>query len=82
METLLYLPEQRAVAVADGMTAPGGVLRVWWSPRHDETALRALRAVLDLPFEVVLVSHGEPVHSRSEFELALGREPWSGPRRA
>ena len=29
METPVYLPEQRALVFADGMTAPGGVLRVW-----------------------------------------------------
>src|SRR4029450_9575742 len=32
METPVYLPEQRALVFADGMTAPGGVLRVWASP--------------------------------------------------
>jgi hypothetical protein len=26
----------------------------------------------------VIVSHGEPVHDRAEFEQALKREPWSG----
>jgi hypothetical protein len=79
METPLYLPEQRAVVFADGMTAPGGVLRVWWTPRLAGWTLPALRKMLELPFEIVLVSHGEPVHSRSDFEAALGREPWSRP---
>ncbi len=79
METPLYLPEQRAIVFADGMTAPGGVLRVWWNPAHEERVLPALRAMLDLPFEHVLVSHGEPVHSRTAFEAALEREPWSRP---
>jgi hypothetical protein len=82
METPLYLPEQRALVFADGMTAPGGVLRVWWSPMHEKSALPALRALLDLPFEYVLVAHGEPVHPRSEFEAALAREPWSRPNSA
>src|ERR671915_10574 len=36
-----------------------------------------VRALLDLPFEHVLVSHGEPVHSRADFEAALQRRPWS-----
>lgn len=52
METPIYLPEQRAIVFADGMTAPGGVL---------------------------LVSHGEPVDDRADFEAALEREPWSPP---
>lgn len=78
-ETPIYLPEQRAIVFADGMTAPGGVLRVWWSPALEKWGLPALRAMLDLPFEHVLVSHGEPVHTRADFEAALHREPWSSP---
>ena len=79
METPLYLPEQRALVFADGMTAPGGVLRVWAAPLLEQRTLPALRALLALPFEHVLVSHGEPVHSREDFVAALEREPWSGP---
>jgi hypothetical protein len=40
--------------------------------------LPALRALLDLPFQHVLVSHGEPVHDRAEYERALERPPWTG----
>lgn len=76
-ETPLYLPEQRAIVFADGMTAPGGVLRVWRTAWHEERVLPALRALLELPFEHVLVSHGEPVHTRADFEAALEREPHS-----
>jgi hypothetical protein len=39
--------------------------------------LPALSALLALPFEHVLVSHGEPVHDRAAFEAALERPPWS-----
>lgn len=77
METPLYLPEQRAVVFADAMTAPGGVLRIWATPWLRERTLPTLRAMLALPFEHVLVSHGEPVHDRAAFEAALEREPWS-----
>ena len=76
-ETPLYLPEQRALVFADGMTAAGGVLRAWATPWHEERTLPALRALLALEFEHVLVSHGEPVHDRAAFEAALEREPWS-----
>jgi hypothetical protein len=79
METPLYLPRQRAIVFADGMTAPGGTLRVWWNPAHQTRVLPALRALLELPFEHVLVSHGEPVHTRADFEAALDRDPWSRP---
>jgi glyoxylase-like metal-dependent hydrolase (beta-lactamase superfamily II) len=77
METPVFLPEQRALVFADGMTAPGGVLRAWATPWHEQRTLPALRALLELPFEHVLVSHGEPVHSRADFEAALERDPWS-----
>jgi hypothetical protein len=77
METPLYLPEQRALVFADGLTAPGGELRVWYTPWHEERVVPALRDLLELPFEHVLVSHGEPVHTRADYEAALEREPWS-----
>ena len=77
-ETPLWLPEQRALVFADGLTAPGGELRVWATPWHEERALPALRELLQLPFELVIVSHGEPVHDRAAYERALEIEPWSG----
>jgi hypothetical protein len=79
IERPLYLPEQKAIVFADGLTAPGGVLRVWWTPVLERRALPALRAMLALPFEHVLVSHGEPVHTRADFEAALERDAWSEP---
>jgi hypothetical protein len=77
-ETPLWLPEQRALVFADALTAPGGELRVWATPWHEERALPALRALLELPFEHVIVSHGEPVHTRAAYEQALELPPWSG----
>ena len=77
-ETPLWLPEQRALVFADALTAPDGELRVWITPWHEERALPALRALLDLPFEHVIVSHGEPVHDRSAYERALTLAPWDG----
>jgi glyoxylase-like metal-dependent hydrolase (beta-lactamase superfamily II) len=77
-ETPLWLPEQRVLVFADALTASGGELRVWSTPWHEERALPALRALLELPFEQVIVSHGEPVHDRADYEAALDRTPWSG----
>jgi hypothetical protein len=38
-----------------------------------------LRAILrDYEIEHVLVSHGEPVHTRQDLEAALERAPWEG----
>jgi glyoxylase-like metal-dependent hydrolase (beta-lactamase superfamily II) len=80
-ETPLWLPEQRALVFADALTAPGGELRVWGASArawYEERTLPALRALLDLPFDFVIVSHGEPVHDRAEYERALERPPWNG----
>lgn len=76
-ETPLWLPEQRALVFADALTAPEGELRVWSTPWHEERALPALRALLELPFEHVIVSHGEPVHDRAAYEQALELAPYS-----
>ena len=62
--------------VADGMTGQGGELRVWNTPSLEARAIPALRALLELPFEHVIVSHGEPVHDRAAFERALELDPW------
>jgi hypothetical protein len=75
-ETPVWLPEQRALVFADALTAPGGELRVWATPWHEERALPALRDLLQLPFEHVIVAHGEPVHDRAAFERALELEPY------
>jgi glyoxylase-like metal-dependent hydrolase (beta-lactamase superfamily II) len=75
-ETPLWLPEQRAIVFADALTAPEGELRIWATPWHEERALPALRALLELPFEQVIVSHGEPVHGRAAYERALELPPW------
>jgi len=75
-ETPLWLPEQRALVFADALTAPEGELRVWSTPWHEERALPALRALFELPFEHVIVSHGEPVHDRAAYERALELPPW------
>ena len=77
-ETPLWLPEQRTLVFADALTAPGGELRVWGTAWLEERALPALRALLELPFELVIVSHGEPVHDRAAYERALEIAPWTG----
>jgi glyoxylase-like metal-dependent hydrolase (beta-lactamase superfamily II) len=74
-ETPLWLPEQRALVFADALTAPEGELRIWASP-HPQRMLPALRELLELPFEHVIVSHGEPVHDRAAYERALELPPW------
>ena len=77
LETPLWLPEQRTLVFADALTFADGALRVWHTPWHEERVLPALRALLDYPFERVIVSHGEPLHDRAAFERALELPPWS-----
>ena len=77
-ETPLWAPEQRALVFADALTEREGVLRVWGTPWHEERVLPALRELLELPFEHVIVSHGEPVHDRVAFERALELPPYDG----
>jgi glyoxylase-like metal-dependent hydrolase (beta-lactamase superfamily II) len=77
-ETPLWLPEQRVLVFGDALTEREGELRVWGSPSHEKRVVPALRALLDLPFEQVIISHGEPVHSRAAFERALKLPPWEG----
>ncbi len=76
LETPVWLPEQRAIVFADGMTAPDGELRIWNAAEHERWTLPAFQAMLELPFEHVIVSHGEPVHDRAAFERALELPPW------
>ena len=75
-ETPAWIPERRTLVFADALTAPDGELRVWGTPWHRERTLPALRALLDLPFERVIVSHGDPVHDRAAYERALMLDPW------
>jgi glyoxylase-like metal-dependent hydrolase (beta-lactamase superfamily II) len=77
-ETPMWVPERRTLVFADALTAPDGELRVWATPWHEQAVLPALRALLELPFEHVIVAHGEPVHDRALYERALALPPWSG----
>jgi glyoxylase-like metal-dependent hydrolase (beta-lactamase superfamily II) len=72
-EVVFWLPEQRAVAVGDVLLGAGAKPRAtsdplrfcpegWLGSKATHDDLRAsLRPLLDLPVELVLVSHGEPV---------------------
>jgi hypothetical protein len=80
LETPLWLPEQRVIVFGDALTERAGELRVWGSPWHQKRASPALRELLKLPFEQVIISHSddEPVHSRAAYERAMKLPPWEG----
>jgi glyoxylase-like metal-dependent hydrolase (beta-lactamase superfamily II) len=77
-ETPIWIAEHRTLVFADALAAPRGQLLVWDCPALKERALPALRALLELPFERVIVSHGQPVHDRAAYERALTLPPWRG----
>jgi len=74
-ETPLW-PEQRALVFADALTAPEGELLIWDTP-HIDRARASLRELLELPFDHVIVAHGEPVHDRAAYERALELPPYT-----
>ena len=61
--TRMTAPRRRAARVGDALA-------------RGAHAARRCGPLLELPFEHVLVSHGEPVHDRDDFVAALDREPW------
>ena len=76
-ETLWWLPEHAALVVGDVLLgAPDGI-RVcpdsWLEGQAPASIRDALRPLLDLPVERVLVSHGEPLlaDGRAALERAL-----------
>ncbi len=77
-ETPMWLPEQRTIVFADALTERDGQLVVWGTPWHEKRVLPALRELLELPFEHVIISHGRPVHDRAAFERALELPPYMG----
>jgi hypothetical protein len=78
-ETVFWIPEHRAIVPGDVLLGVGdGGIRLCpdsWLPKGSREPVRAaLRPLLDLPVERVLVSHGQPVLSggRDALAAALG----------
>ena len=85
-ETPLLLPSHKALVFGDAVAEVDGELRVWSGERVDADVSRfyrerfnpTLEPLLELDFERVLVTHGEPVleGGRAQLEAALQAEPW------
>ena len=75
-ETLWWLPEHGALVAGDVLLGtPGGGVSVcpdsWLVGRSSPASIRAaLRPLLDLPLELILLAHGEPVRERARDVLA------------
>ena len=86
-ETPLYIPSHRALVFGDAVAAVDGELRVWSIGKVDARRARwyrerfnpTLEPLLELDFERVLVTHGEPVLSdgRARLRAALDARPWN-----
>jgi glyoxylase-like metal-dependent hydrolase (beta-lactamase superfamily II) len=78
-ETIYWLPEERALVPGDSLLGDGnGGVRIppetWLRDTTPRGFKRSLRGLLDLPVDLVLVSHGEPVlrNGHAALERALG----------
>jgi glyoxylase-like metal-dependent hydrolase (beta-lactamase superfamily II) len=88
-ETPFYIPSKRALVFGDAVAAVDGRLRVWATDKVDDRRARwyrerfnpTLEPLLELDFDRVLVTHGEPVLSdgRRELRAALAARPWYRP---
>lgn len=77
-ETPIWAPDHETIVFADALTERNGKLLVWGTAWHEQWVLPVLRSYLELPFERVIISHGEPVHDRAAFERALELPPFQG----
>jgi hypothetical protein len=85
-ETPLLLPSHNALVFGDAVAEYRGRLRVWAADRVDDKVERfyrerfnpSLKPLLELDFERVLVTHGDPVMKEGKKALrsALRSKPW------
>ena len=85
-ETPLHLPSHRALVFGDAVAETGGRLAVWASERVDTKVERfyrerfnpTLEPLLELDFDTVLATHGQPLMSGGKRALrkALDSKPW------
>jgi hypothetical protein len=85
-ETPLHLPSHGALVFGDAVVEWDGRVRVWANDRVDAKAERfyrerfnpTLEPLLELDFDAVLPTHGEPVLSGGKEALAdaLNAKPW------
>jgi hypothetical protein len=86
-ETPLHLPSHKALAFGDAVAEVDGKLVVWATGRvdakmerfHRERFNPTLEPLLELDFDRVLVTHGQPIRKggRAALRDALDSRPWS-----
>jgi len=85
-EMPLELPSHEALVFGDAVVETDGRLVVWAHDRIDAKVERfyrerfnpTLEALLELPFDAVLTTHGQPVlkHGKQALKAALRARPW------
>ena len=85
-ETPLHLPSHKALVFGDAVAESGGRLVVWASEKVDAKAERfyrerfnpTLEPLLELDFDAVLATHGQPLMRGGKRALrkALDAKPW------
>lgn len=86
-ETPLHVPSHGALVFGDAVAEVDGRLRVWSDRKVDDDKVQrfyrerfnpSLKPLLDLDFERVLVTHGQPVMKDGQRALrsALRSKPW------
>jgi hypothetical protein len=89
-ETPLHVPSHKALVFGDAVAEVDGRLVVWATSKVDAKVERfhrerfnpTLEPLLELDFDTVLVTHGQPIASNGRAALrdALDRSPWYRPR--
>jgi len=89
-ETPLHVPSHKALVFGDAVAEVDGRLVVWATAEvdaklerfHRERFNPTLEPLLELDFDTVLVTHGQPIASdgRAALRDALDRKPWYRPR--
>ena len=85
-EMPLHLPSHGALVFGDAVVEHEGTLKVWAHSKIDDKVRRfyaerfnpTLEPLLDLDFDRVLVTHGQPVmaEGRQRLREALAADPW------
>ena len=85
-ETPLHVPSHKALVFGDAVAEVDGKLVVWATDRvdakmerfHRERFNPTLEPLLELDFDRVLVTHGQPIRKggRAALRDALDRPPW------
>jgi hypothetical protein len=89
-ETPLHVPSHRALVFGDAVAEVDGRLVVWATAEVDDKLARfhrerfnpTLEPLLELDFDRVLVTHGQPIakDGRKALRKALAGRPWYRPR--